>query len=37
VGGDGQDETEPDAPRRLDPGRGDPLDRLRQILRDSAG
>jgi hypothetical protein len=31
---------EPDAPRpplRLDPGAGDPLDRLRQILQDAAG
>ncbi|MCV7011178.1 hypothetical protein [Mycolicibacterium madagascariense] len=27
----------PDQPRRLDPGAGDPLDRLQQILRDAAG
>ncbi|MBJ7336877.1 hypothetical protein [Mycolicibacterium sp.] len=28
--------TEPDGPLRLDPGSGDPLDRLQQILRDAA-
>ena len=28
--------TTPDQPRRLDPGAGDPLDRLQQILRDAA-
>lgn len=28
--------TAPEQPRRLDPGAGDPLDRLQQILRDAA-
>jgi len=28
--------TEPDAQLRLNPGLGDPLDRLQQILRDAA-
>ncbi|MGE2717177.1 hypothetical protein ACQI4L_24235 [Mycolicibacterium litorale] len=37
AGGEGRDEAEPDAPRQLNPRGADPLDRLRQILRDSAG
>ncbi len=33
----GPSPTEPDPGRRLDPGAGDPLERLQQILRDAQG
>jgi hypothetical protein len=36
AGGAPESSPEPDAPRRLDPRDGDPLDRLKQVLRDSA-